>query len=159
MSIYSKPKSDFTLIPNWVIRNRKIPDCVFRVYVDIKSYAYGHHKAFPSQQRLANDLGKRRETINHHTTWLEKHKFILKRRRGYSQTNIYDFCDETITFSKDKGDKNIIRTVTNSLYQLLETSNSKNTNKNTKNNEGLELLRKRVNDLNLRSLSTSGGRI
>ncbi len=141
-------KKHFTQIPNMIIKNTNISDSLFRTYVAIRSYAYGQNAAFPSQETLAKDLGKARETINRHVGELAELGYITKSRRGYSMTNRYDFCDKNITNDSDKSGTSI---VTNISHQKLQNHHTNNTNNNTNNNTGnIEILRKKMMDLRLK---------
>lgn len=145
-------KKNFTQIPNMVIKSKKLPDNLFRTYAALRSYAFGKNKAFPSQQTLANDLGKTRETINRHIVELTALGFISKRKRGYSLSNEYDFCDELITNEVESSDKNITPRVLAPPLQKLRKYHTNNTNnKTTKNIGDIEVLRKKMKDLRLKN--------
>lgn len=134
-------KKDFTQIPNTIIRDRRLSDSLFRTYIDLMAYSFGKNKAFPSQKRVASDLGKSRETINRQIAELTKLGYVTKKRRGYSSSNTYDFCDEVITNGYSNGDSNITSDVFSESHQLSQDSHSNNTKKKTKKNSGIELLR------------------
>ena len=120
-----------------MILNIKISDSLFRTYVVIKSFGYGKNKSFPSQERVAKELGKRRETINRHVMELEKLRFIKKKKRGYSMSNEYEFCEENITNDKkltNESDLNTTSIVTKSSPQLSQNNHTNNTSNKTNNN-------------------------
>ncbi len=139
-------KTGFTMIPNRVIKNPKITNNIFRTYVAIRSYAYGKNKAFPSQETIAKDLGTNRETINKHVAKLAKLGEIKKRKRGYSQSNVYDFCDDIDTNGISNSDVSVTSIVNNSSTQLLENEHTNNTSNKT-TNKGIEILRKKMWEL------------
>jgi len=144
-------KKDFTQIPNGIIRDVSLSNCLFRTYVALRAYAYGENKSFPAQQTVADSLGKRRETINRHVSELERKGYIKKRRRGYSLSNEYDFCDEIVSIENKGNDKNITPEVRFSLHPLLEITHTNNTNKKTKKN--IEILEKKLYELGLKKKS------
>jgi len=141
-------KKNFTQIPNRIIRDVNLSNCLFRTYVALRAYAYGENKSFPAQQTVADDLGKRRETINRHIAELEKGGYIKKRRRGYSLSNEYDFCDETVSNGNESSDENITSEVTFNSHPSLEITHTNNTNNKTKKN--IEILEKKLYELGLK---------
>lgn len=80
----------YTRISNVLLRNPEISEMDKTVYGLIRSFAYGDKiNAFPGQDRLAQYLGKRRETVNTSLNRLKKHGLIDWIRRGMGETNIY----------------------------------------------------------------------
>lgn len=144
-------KKNFTQIPNMLIKNPQLSDSLFRTYTALRSYAYGKNKAFPSQQRLADDIGKTRETVNRHISELTKSGLVKKNKRGYSMSNEYDFCDDNVTDEAIDNDNTIKSKVTTSSLQKLQKSHTNNTNNKTTNNKGFEKLEETMHRLRLKT--------
>lgn len=80
----------YTRFSNVLLRNPDISELDKIVYGLIRSFAYGDKvNAFPGQDRLAQYIGKRRETVNVSLNRLKNHGLIDWIRRGMGETNIY----------------------------------------------------------------------
>ncbi|ABO49376.1 hypothetical protein Dred_0838 [Desulforamulus reducens MI-1] len=80
----------YTRFSNVLLRNPDISELDKIVYGLIRSFAFGDKiNAFPGQDRLAQYVGKRRETVNASLNRLKKHGLIDWIRRGMGETNVY----------------------------------------------------------------------
>lgn len=112
---------DFTQIPNFLIKDKKLSDPEFRTYALLKSYKYGDKgNVFPSQATLAEVRGKSRKSIIGHIHSLKAKGIIDFKRRGYSQSNLYRFISE----------ENYTSNVKESSPEKLQNLHTKNTESN-----------------------------
>jgi biotin operon repressor len=143
-------KGNFTSIPNSIVRDKELPNYLFRTLVALKSYGYGENLAFPSQRRVANDLGVSRETINRHVKKLKDIGYLKTRRRGYSKSNEYIICDRNITYDRKGCEVNNTSSVMDASHQVLQTDHSNKKHNNTNNNDGFEILKGKMVELRLK---------
>lgn len=124
---------DFTMIPNNIIRNPKITNAEFRIYVAFKSYGYGDNDSFPSQKTVAEALGITTRALRYSLKSLKDKCRINYKRRGFNKSNVYSFP----TGRKDTSSQNGI--------QLPHNNTKNNTSNNYINEEetrkGLQQIR------------------
>ena len=131
MKMYMKKKKDFTIVDNKIIRDRSISDGEFRTLVELMSYSFEGSKPFASQETMANEIGKSRETVNAHLRALKELGVIDFKRRGYSTTNLYTIkCEDYLTNGLDISDDFSISDERVSSHDLWEETNTNNTKSN-----------------------------
>jgi hypothetical protein len=80
----------YTLIPNFILYRSDISAYAKLIYATILSYAWGNNrKAFPGQERLANDCGLGIATVKRHIRELTTSHCMTIIRRGQGRTNVY----------------------------------------------------------------------
>lgn len=141
----------YTRISNVLLRNPDISELDKVVYGLIRSFAYGDKiNAFPGQDRIAQYLGKRRETVNMSLNRLKKHGLIDWLRRGMGETNVYiikkvpqemiiNYVNREAKFENQQNDKRTLASImqnrSNSSQKptdvSLDTHQSKSTVKST----------------------------
>lgn len=100
MNKHQKPQhqwSKFTMVPtaliyynNYVPRECSIKGIEQLTLIHLMSYAYGSTVVFPSQERLANDIGVSRKSIGRHIKTLVDKGWLLKQSNGHKANNSYD---------------------------------------------------------------------
>ena len=79
----------FTQVPNHLLND---PDLTFAakvVYAKLLSYAWHNDKVFPGQERMAEEVGSKRSTVNKAVKALEDKGWLAIERRGQGKTNLY----------------------------------------------------------------------
>src|ERR671938_519303 len=79
----------FTQVPNFLLRDPKVSANAKVVYSMLLSYAWNNDKVFPGQERLAEEIGSTRSTVNRGIIELEKNSWLEIQRRGQGKTNMY----------------------------------------------------------------------
>ena len=97
-------KHGFTQIPNYVLKDKKLSFGARLSYAVLLSYAWQEDRCFPGQDRMAKDLGRRREMINGYLQELKDAGYIDWKRRGLGKTNIYYILDFKPLKMKSKAD-------------------------------------------------------
>lgn len=82
--------SGFTQVPNAVLRSDEITSGAKLVYALLLSYAWHNDFCFPGQDRLAEDIGISRQSVNTHVKELERKGFIKVKRLGQGRANLYE---------------------------------------------------------------------
>jgi biotin operon repressor len=82
--------SGFTQVPNAVLKSNEISSGAKLVYALLLSYAWHNDFCFPGQDRLAEDIGISRQSVNTHVKELERKSFIKIKRRGQGRANLYE---------------------------------------------------------------------
>lgn len=80
----------FTQVPNAILKSSEISSGAKLVYALLLSYAWHNDFCFPGQDRLAEDIGVSRQSVNTHVKELEKKGFIAVKRQGQGRPNIYE---------------------------------------------------------------------
>lgn len=80
----------FTQVPNAILRSKKISPGAKLAYAGLISYAWNKDNCFPGQDRLGEDIGVTRQTVNEYIKELSKKGFIKVERRGQGRSNIYE---------------------------------------------------------------------
>jgi biotin operon repressor len=80
----------FTQVPNAVLRSKKISMGAKMAYAALISYAWHNDYCFPGQQRLADDIGVSRQTVNEYIQELKRKGFVNVIRKGQGRVNVYE---------------------------------------------------------------------
>jgi len=80
----------FVQVPITIVRNNKISMGAKMVYTALLSYAWHNDFCFPGQDRMAEDIGTSRKSVNLWLQELDKSGFIKIIRRGQGKTNLYE---------------------------------------------------------------------
>ena len=82
-------RSGFTQIPNLILRNPELTLGAKVTYGLLLSYAWQKDNCYPSQDRLAADMGAGERSVIIYLQQLTAAGLISIRRRGLGQTNVY----------------------------------------------------------------------
>jgi len=80
----------FTQVPNAILKSNQVTAGAKLTYAMLLSYAMNKDQCFPGQERLSEDMGVSRQTVNGYIKELEKKGFIKKTRRGLGKSNLYE---------------------------------------------------------------------
>ena len=83
-------QSGFTQVPNAVLRSDQLSSGAKLAYAMLLSYAWHNDYCFPGQDRLANDIGISRQSVNAHIKELERKGFVKITRQGQGRPNLYE---------------------------------------------------------------------
>jgi biotin operon repressor len=79
----------FTQVPNFILKNKQLTVGEKITFAMFLSYAWNNERCFPGQEKLAEDIGVTRQSVNTFVKGLEKKGFLTIKRRGLGKTNIY----------------------------------------------------------------------
>jgi biotin operon repressor len=79
----------FTQVPNFILKNKNLTIGEKMTFAMFLSYTWHNDNCFPGQERLADDIGVTRRSVNTFVKGLEKKGFLTIQRRGLGKTNIY----------------------------------------------------------------------
>ena len=79
----------FTAVPNFILKNKNLTVGEKMTFAMFLSYTWHNNSCFPGQDKLAEDIGVTRRSINTFVKGLEKKGFLTIQRRGLGKTNIY----------------------------------------------------------------------
>ena len=79
----------FTMYPNAIQNDPNLELGEKAVYAQFLQYAWHHDYCFPSQDRVAKNLGITRKSVNKFVAGLAKKGLLTIERRGLGKTNIY----------------------------------------------------------------------
>ncbi len=79
----------YTAVPNHVLESDKISPGAKLTYAMLLKYAWQDDFCFPGQNRLADDMGVTRQSVNTYIKELVKKNFIAIKRQGQGRPNIY----------------------------------------------------------------------
>ncbi len=82
-------QAGFTQIPNQILRRPDIPPGAKLAYMVLLSYAWQKDHSYPSQDRLAEDMGVSERSVITYLKQLVDSGLITIRRRGLGLTNVY----------------------------------------------------------------------
>jgi len=80
----------FTQVPNAILKSGDISAGAKLVYALLLSYAWHNDYCFPGQDRLAEDIGISRQSVNTHVKELERKGFVKIERKGQGRANLYE---------------------------------------------------------------------
>ena len=92
----------FTQVPNAVLKSDELSPGAKLAYTMLLSYAWHNDFCFPGQERLAQDIGIKRQTANIHIKELETKGFVKITRRGQGKPNLYEVNLKAKILSKRK---------------------------------------------------------
>lgn len=78
----------FTQVPNVLLKSKLSANAKV-VYAQLLSYAWTNDKCYPGQERMADDLGSTKSTVNRAIIELQETGWLEVERRGQGKTNIY----------------------------------------------------------------------
>ena len=78
----------FTQVPNVLLRS-KLSCNAKVVYAQLLSYAWTNDRCYPGQERMADDIGSTKSTVNRAILELQTTGWLELERRGQGKTNIY----------------------------------------------------------------------
>lgn len=78
----------FTQVPNVLLKSELSANAKV-VYAQLLSYAWSNDKCYPGQERMADDLGSTKSTVNRAIIELQNTGWLEVDRRGQGKTNIY----------------------------------------------------------------------
>lgn len=79
----------FTQIPNLLLNSKDLSAVAKIVYAKLLSYAWNNNRVFPGQERMAEDIGSSKSTVNRGIQELEAKGWLDIQRRGQGKTNVY----------------------------------------------------------------------
>ncbi len=79
----------FTQVPNCLLRNHGLTAQAKIVYAALLSYAWHNDRVFPGQERMAEEIGSSKSSVNRAIIELEKDGWLEIDRRGQGKTNVY----------------------------------------------------------------------
>ena len=79
----------FTMYPNAIQNDPNLELGEKAVYAQFLQYAWHHDYCFPSQDRVAKNLGITRKSVNKFVAGLAKKGLLTIERRGLGKTNVY----------------------------------------------------------------------
>lgn len=120
-------KSNFTQLPNIIIKTPIISPQAKIVYAELLSYCWEGNSAFPSHERMCSHLGVTRQTLKRYLNELKEAKLITWKQRGHTKTNCYEFLP------LDSLEKELGKTVSQNLAEFRdsEAENSQITESST----------------------------
>ena len=83
-------RKGFTQVPNHVLESGKVSPGAKLVYAMLLKYAWQDDFCFPGQVRLAKDMGVAERSVRSYLQELEKHAFLVIKRRGLGKSNLYE---------------------------------------------------------------------
>ena len=78
----------FTQVPNILLRSSLTSNAKV-VYAQLLAYAWTNDRCYPGQERMADDLGSTKSTVNRAVLELQDTGWLEVERRGQGKTNIY----------------------------------------------------------------------
>ncbi len=79
----------FTQVPNILLNTPDLTANAKLVYAKLLSYAWNNNLVFPGQERMAEEIGSSKSTVNRSIIELEKAGWLEIQRRGQGKTNLY----------------------------------------------------------------------
>jgi len=79
----------FTQVPNILLNDPSVSAVAKVVYAMLLSYAWNNDHVFPGQERMAQDMGSTKSTVNRGVIELQKAGWLDIERRGQGKTNLY----------------------------------------------------------------------
>lgn len=79
----------WTGVPNFILERKDISPAAKLTYAMLLKYAREQDECFPGQQRLAEDVGASRQSVNSYLQELSKADLVDIKRQGQGRPNIY----------------------------------------------------------------------
>ena len=92
----------FTQVPNHLLNTTDLTFGAKVVYAKLLSYAWHNDRVFPGQERMAEEIGSKRSTVNKAIKELEEKGWLVIERRGQGKTNVYTLCHTVTAKAKKK---------------------------------------------------------
>ncbi len=89
----------FTQVPNFILVSKKVSVGAKLAYAMLLKYAWADDYCFPGQERLAEDMGCTRQSVNKFIKELSQAGFLNVERRGQGRPNQYELI---LTVDKKK---------------------------------------------------------
>lgn len=83
-------QSGFVQVPIAILRSGDLSMGAKMAYTSLLSYAWYNDYCFPGQDRMAEDIGSSRKSVNQWLQELDKKGFIKIVRPGHGKTNLYE---------------------------------------------------------------------
>lgn len=83
-------RGGWTGVPNFILENPDLSVGAKLTYAMLLKYAREEDECFPGQDRLAQDMGTSRQSVNSYIMSLKKHGFISVKRKGQGRPNLYE---------------------------------------------------------------------
>lgn len=80
----------FVMVPIAILRHSDLTMGAKTAYAALLSYAWHNDYCFPGQDRMADDIGATRQSVNTWIKELERKGFIKVTRRGQGKSNLYE---------------------------------------------------------------------
>lgn len=149
---------NFTQIPNEILSKSKLSIQTRYLYCVMRKYCRQKNSCYPSQKTLAKDLGLCIRQVWNITKKLEDAGLIVeKKRRGFNKTNIYKLADiseseQKYTSSQERKSSSFHSRsgVLNSNGSRIQDNNTNLIIKDINIEKGVEKLRKKMEELNLK---------
>jgi biotin operon repressor len=79
----------FTQVPNVIQNDPNLELGEKAVYAQFLQYAWHHNYCFPSQEKIASNLGLSQSRVSEFVKGLERKGYLAIERRGLGKTNFY----------------------------------------------------------------------
>ena len=79
----------WTGVPNFILESKKISVGAKLTYAMLLKYAREMEECFPGQDRLAEDIGTSRQSVNAYIGELQRVDLLTVKRRGQGKSNLY----------------------------------------------------------------------
>lgn len=80
----------FTQVPNFILVSKKVSVGAKLTYAMLLKYAWQNDYCFPGQDRLAEDMGCTRQSVNKFIKELSTAGYLEVVRRGQGRPNVYE---------------------------------------------------------------------
>ena len=92
----------WTGVPNFILESKAISTGAKLTYAMLLKYARELDECFPGQDRLAQDIGTSRQSVNTYIKELRQAGLVSVRRRGQGRPNIYTVHIKAAFWGKKK---------------------------------------------------------
>lgn len=79
----------WTGVPNFILESKEISVGAKLTYAMLLKYARELNECFPGQDRLAQDMGTSRQSVNAYIAELSRAELVIVKRRGQGRPNLY----------------------------------------------------------------------
>ena len=92
----------FTQVPNFLLDSSLVSPGAKLAYALLLRYAWQNDYCYPSQQRLAADMGVTSRSLITYLKELQKVDWVVVERRGQGKSNVYELNLKPVGFRKQK---------------------------------------------------------
>ena len=92
----------FTQVPNFLLDSNRVSPGAKLAYALLLRYAWQNDYCYPSQQRLAADMGVTPRSLITYLQELQKVDWIKVERRGQGKSNVYELNLKPVGFRRQK---------------------------------------------------------